>query len=419
MNSRLDVDRRPVTMHQTDRELEASAAPGGAARVSIWSVMRRWRALLIGATLAATVAGYVVGSGGQATYEAKAVLLVGPINTDFDTVKASGQLAQTYAELATTEPVLAATERRVRLRDIGANVTASANAVTRLLTIRVKDTNRTRAVNIARAYALEIVALGGSPQGSDPDPGQLSIVEPAEASASPIGLGTGPVTIAAALIGFLGALGLAFILDRSSGAVRDDSDVTAATGAPCLDLLSGRTLRAEPGSALVRKEPKSRGADEIRRLGAKLRAVGERSLLVLEVDDRAVGVAANLAVALTAGGRRVALVDAGEDQGARIPKALAEGVEVIRAPEDRDGAAQALHERLLEAFDVVVVRAEGLDRSPAGLAWGRIAAATLLIAGTDRTTRGDLTTTVESLRLVHARLLGTVLGVGSPYFTRR
>jgi hypothetical protein len=151
-----------------------------------------------------------------------------------------------------------------------------------------------------------------------------------------------------------------------------------------------------------------------------MRAVGDRSLCVMEIDERGVGVAANLAVALTAGRRRVALIDAGEDPAAMVPEDLAEGVTVHAAPLDgTEEVAREMIERLLGEADTVIVRAPGIDRSPVGLTWAGVVDGTLFVASTDRTVRSDLSAAVESLRLVHGRLLGTVLGSGSPYLGRR
>ena len=420
MDPRFDTFMLPAT---TEPPLEPHPTTQSARNVSVWTVARRWQTLLIAAAIAAGVVGYAVGAGGHKTYEAKAVLLVGPINTDIDTVKAAGQLGQTYAQLATTQPVLRATARKLRLNDVSGEVSASANAVTRLLTITVKDRDRARATTIARTHADELVALAAqrtSPTGKT-DPGSLQVVEPAEASAAPVGPGSLAIGLAAAVVGLLGALGFAVVLDRSSGAVRDVGDVKAATGAGVVGTLSGRTMRVGPEHALVVEEPSSRGAQELRRIASKLRAVGDRSMLVLEVDDRADGVAANLAAALTAGGRRVAVVDAADDHDAHIPADLADGV-TVHAPRAGGRDLEALQDQLaelLEDADTVVVRAPGLDRSPTGLGWARIVDGTLLVASTDRTSRGDLVAIVENLRMVRGRLLGTVLGSGSPYAGRR
>jgi Mrp family chromosome partitioning ATPase len=132
-------------------------------------------------------------------------------------------------------------------------------------------------------------------------------------------------------------------------------------------------------------------------------------------------VAANLAAALTAGGREVTVIDAGKDEDARIPADLAERVTVRAAGADTriDEAPPDLLLQALVESDILVIRAPGLDRSPVGLHWARVADGTLLVASTDRTSRGDLVEIVESVRLVRGRLLGTVLASGSPYALRR
>jgi capsular polysaccharide biosynthesis protein len=405
-----------------DRPLETGPRGTADRGISIWATARRWRALLVAATVAAGVAGFAVGASKPPTYAAKTVLLVGPTNTDYDTVRAAGQLAQTYAQLATTEPLLRRTARRLHLDSVSGEVSASANAVTRLLTITVKDHDRGRAVNIAGTHASQMVALGAQRRSGVPtDSGRIQVVEPAQASSSPVGLGAAPIGLAAALVGLLGALGVAVILDRSSGAVRDASDVMAATGTGVIARLSGRTLRAGPDTPLVVTAPKSRSAHEIRRLATRLRAVGAGSILVMELDERATGVAANLAAALTAGGREVTVIDAGKDEDARIPADLAERVTVRAAGADTriDEAPPDLLLQALVESDILVIRAPGLDRSPVGLHWARVADGTLLVASTDRTSRGDLVEIVESVRLVRGRLLGTVLASGSPYALRR
>jgi hypothetical protein len=197
--------------------------------------------------------------------------------------------------------------------------------------------------------------------------------------------------------------------------VRDASDIANATGAGAIASISGRPLKTDSGPALVAKEPRSRKAEEFRRLAAKLRAVGERSVLVLEVDDQALAVAMNLAAALSTGGRHVAFLDAAEDPAAAMTLDIADNVSVhaLSGEDGDDASARELIERLLAQADVVVVRAPTLDRSPVGLTWARVVDGTLLVASTDRTSRSALTSTVESLRLVHARLLGTVLTSGS------
>ena len=82
-----------------DRIGELTTPTGSPGVARFLTVLRRWRGMLAAAALTAGVIGYLVASSGTPTYEARSVLLVGPINTDLDTLRAAGQLAHTYAEL--------------------------------------------------------------------------------------------------------------------------------------------------------------------------------------------------------------------------------------------------------------------------------------------------------------------------------
>src|SRR5688572_21189171 len=70
------------------------------------SVARRWWWTLLAATATAAIAAFVLVSQIAPTYEARTELLVGPYNSDTDTLGAAGRLVQTYAELVVTEPLL-------------------------------------------------------------------------------------------------------------------------------------------------------------------------------------------------------------------------------------------------------------------------------------------------------------------------
>jgi capsular polysaccharide biosynthesis protein len=391
----------------------APAPPeGSAGRGRALSLARRWRGMLVAATVTAGLVGYLVASSGTPTYETSSMLLVGPINTDLDTLRAAGQLAETYAQLATSRPVIDATQRRLRLRDISGSISADASEVTRLLTIHVRDRDPRRGAAIANAHARELLALAAARRGPrvPGGPGALQIVDPARPASSPSGPGAVPIAIVCALAGLLGALGLALLLDRSGETVRGAEDVTRFTGAGVVGRLGRGAWRAPGTPALVTRAPRSAGADEYRLLATRLRAIGERSLAVLRVDDRATGVAANLAAAMADGGTRVALLDLERDRATLLaPGAAAEPLAPTPgAALVADDARAVLHE--LGDADVVLVDAPSLQRSSGGLVWASVVDGTLIAAQIDRTARQDLAGTADSLRLVHARVLGTVLG---------
>jgi capsular polysaccharide biosynthesis protein len=409
-----DMLERPLAPGATDSAARGQAGAGsGLARVL--GLVRRWRAMLIAAAVMGGVAGFAVASAGTPTYETRAVLLVGPINTDLDTLRAAGQLAQTYAQLATSGPILQATGQRLRLRNLSGSISASANEVTRLLTIRVRDHDAARGARIANAHADELVALATRRNSSrTPGPGELQVVDRAQATTTPSGPGAGPIAIVGAIAGLLGALGIALLFDRSGDALRGAGDVGGLTGGACLSLLGRRAWSAPARPPIVERNPVSTPADELRLLAAKVQAVADRSVAVMRLDPGPSGLAGQLAGALAEGGARVALLD--------LDAGRATLIAADRVPEPLDlpelagigtvEEARALLNGLREAddADLTLIDLPSIERSFKGVVWSRAAEMTLLTAQVDRTPRRSLAAVAESLRLIDARLLGTVIG---------
>jgi capsular polysaccharide biosynthesis protein len=421
-------------------------------------VARRWRWMLLAAAFAAGVAGYVTAAGAGRAYESRAEILVGSVNTsDIDTLRASGQLAETYAELATSRPLLQATERRLGLSDVRSNITVTANATTRLLTIAARDSDRRLAADIANTHAQELVGLAQRRRAQAEGPGTLEIVDPAAEADSAVGPDPLTVALLAALAGLLGALALALLLDRSGDAVREASDLERVAGVPCLATLPRGALRPTRFfSASGGRAARGEAAGGYRMLAAKVEILAGPGLVVVTLGRSGGVVAANLASALAATGARVAVVDAegsdaaiGSLRGARAARTGGSGSSGslalttgegdawpnerrenrgggddgldptnIRVVDDedvddaaREGAEGAgrLLAALLDDGDAVVVHAPPFQRSPTGLAWARVAEGTILVAERERTTSRELVSALESLRLVDARLVGTVL----------
>ena len=107
------------------------------------AIFRRWWWTLLVAAWVAGLMGYVIAGRIQPTYEASARLLVGPINSDTNTLRASSQLVQTYAEIATSSGLLEDTVAEMGVPPEAAAglqgaVRTIANDTTRILTIRVE-----------------------------------------------------------------------------------------------------------------------------------------------------------------------------------------------------------------------------------------------------------------------------------------
>ena len=320
------------------------------------SLARRWWWLLaLGALLAGTVA-YVGASRLTPTYEAEVELLTGPINTDFGTLRAAGELARTYSELASSRSVIDGTIRGLRLthtrEELRESITASANEVTRIVTVRVRDDDPERAAQIANSLAQQLSRLSTrTPQQETevigvlmtqteiatlpvetqervraaarkafglPLAGQLSVVDPADAPSAPVAPQKTLLTLLAAFAGILVAGVVILVREYPGRAIESEDALADVARLPVLATVNGRRPRG--GQPLeVEASADSPAADAYRVLAAKIgfgdsdRSV--RSLLVIGSDGAGSGsLAANLAAVLAETGR-VTLVDANAAEG--------------------------------------------------------------------------------------------------------
>ena len=122
--------------------------------------------VVVGMALVFGLAAAVVTAALPRTYEASATLLIGRSTAVSDPayqdLLASQLLAQTYAELATTRPILAAVATQLRLAespdDLASSITAQASGVNPILRIRVRGSPPDRVADIANAVAQQLIA---------------------------------------------------------------------------------------------------------------------------------------------------------------------------------------------------------------------------------------------------------------------
>jgi len=392
--------------------------------------------------------GFLVANRLPATYEAEARLLVGPLSADKDTLAAAGAQARTYAALATTTPLLGAAARRSGLGDSAAALKSkvrdvTASDVTRLISVRVRDSEPARAALIANALA-EVLRARAS---TGPPEGKLHIVQPAAAPRNSVGPSASLIVPLAAVAGLLGAFGIVVLVDSLTTAVRTEGDLAAASPVAVLGSVNGARPRRGDRPLVMEAEPHSAAAAAYRMLATKISLSNSehplRSLLVLDAHGgRSSGrLAANLAAALAEDGTRVVVID-GDERGGVMElfqhkgKASTElvqrarplrigqvtfdrfrlrGPRVIviqpRKPSEPLYPQQAAEtiEHLLAGADFVVVSAAPVDSSASSMVWAHAADATLLVAERDHTKQEQLGPAVESLRVAEANVIGTVL----------
>jgi capsular polysaccharide biosynthesis protein len=413
------------------------------------AVARRWWWTLLVATWVAAVSGYVFASQIPPTYESQVQLLVGPYNTDTETLRAAGQLVQTYGELVTTLPLLEQAVAESGVADIqpsqlGANTRVIANDTTRFLTIRVEHTNAQDAADLANALGDEIILLAS--RGTSRPEGQLQVVDFATPGAAPVAPQVSLIVGMAALAALIGAMVLVMLVEYLSATVRTKEDLTRLTSLPFLGQLD--TLRSIPTAAagLVDRVAESAAAASYRLVAAKLafRMADQpvRSVVVVGPgpDVNTAQVAANLGAIVARGGRQVIIIDGdansahvtgifelvgrpglGEllaDASSDAETALYRISRTLRIlprggagdPDavDADQASKVL-ERLAGLADLVIVSTGPVHLSAGALVWAQAADTALLVAVRDQSRRDDVTYTIESLRLVGVNVAGAVL----------
>jgi polysaccharide biosynthesis transport protein len=411
---------------------------------------RRWWWTLLVATWIAGLAGYLVATRIPPTYEARALMLVGPYEGDLNTLRASGQLALTYADLVTTVPRLEAAIAQVGTNltpaDLKAATRVTANDTTRTLTIRAQHGNPKTAAELANALAGQLTALVSL--GTGRPEGQLQVMEFASEPTTPVAPQVSLIAILTALAGFLGALVVVVLIEYIGATVRSRDDVTRIVPVPFLGQIEGQRS-SQPGRGLVvERLPASRLASSYRIVATRVVFADSdepvQSLLMVgaQSGDGTGETAVNVAAALATSGRRTVLIDGDDVDGeatsllgledrpglAEVIRGqadlssvvLAHGADLHVVPVGRsslasldDGAVRRIMQRLLADHDLVIVAGPPTLGSAEALVYARASDASVVVVRRDQTKRDALAHAVESLTLVGANVLGVVLDARS------
>ena len=194
------------------------------------AVRDSWR-LIISCAFAAGAIALLVSAWMPRQYNAEARVLVGSLtDPNYDQILAYQQLAQTYAQLATTTPVLIRVRDDLGLRDDVKHLAARVDARTALgqSTVRVIASASTAAAaaQLANAVAAEVARMAQPAAGQ---PSLATIVQPAVPPDSP----SAPLvllnSLIAAVLGLALGIGLALIPDRWLRALRWVTDGAAGS----------------------------------------------------------------------------------------------------------------------------------------------------------------------------------------------
>ena len=412
-------------------------------------VVRRWWLVLLASIVVAGAGGYVIASRLPKIYEAEAQLLVGPLNTDFETQRAAGQLANTYAQLATSRRVIDAVLSRTGVdrapEDVQEATTAVPNDITRLVIIRVQDTDTERAASLANEIAAELGTLAA--ESARPE-GQTTIIDPA-GETTQVAPQVLLIVLLAAFAGLLAAISIVVLIEYTRDAVRSDGELRSLADSPILGHLTSRldrkrdfpsallgTRAADEYLALTARIEQSGGSKKPRSVlvvgveaGAQTGVVGlglvlafaDRGIPAAFIDGSSSGVAAAEALgvssdhvnadSIAAGEVPMTSLDlgvTGEDRKRRsVPVSLVTGSvggEVVRT--DR---LQAILNTALRDSQVAIVTAAPPDRSPEAMLWAGLIDAIVLVAPMPGTRRRHLRAAVQALQVARKRFIGVVL----------
>lgn len=129
-------------------------------------ILRAWFWLLIASVLLAAGAAYLVSSSLPKVYEGKVTLIVGSSpnspNPDLNQLLASQRLSQTYALIATTEPllneVIAKNGLSISANEFKKRIVAEAPRDSTAVFLTVQDADPERAATLANSLAAEMIA---------------------------------------------------------------------------------------------------------------------------------------------------------------------------------------------------------------------------------------------------------------------
>jgi polysaccharide biosynthesis transport protein len=309
----------PVTMKGTHCEVERdrpATSKGNSLDAASYlrGLLRSWWLILL-VLAAGGVGGYIVYDRATPEYSADVTFIIASNSPDADEVSArtlTELRATTTAKVAPTEPVLAqAAEKAGRSDDLG-GVTVTASSSESFVYVAVRGPNPETVRDIAAAYPDIIMNATDKLAGESGTPFKLNTV------AKPL-LPTDPVSpILSRDVGFGLAVGLilglamAVLRETLNRTVRDTEELRELAGVPLLAIVP----KDLPNQLLPSDtHPRSARAEAYRQARTTLLSVSDHRPLIVAVTSATLGegktsVAANLSIALSRAGHRVALVDA-------------------------------------------------------------------------------------------------------------
>lgn len=288
------------------------------------SLLWRWSWLIGLCAVLAGGAAFLVSRLMTPVYQASTTLIINPAGADrtmslSESLMASDLLVGNYVQLMQKRPVLEAVIANLALNTdierLARTITARPIGGTQLIVISAQDPDPQHAANIANESARVLISHDQELMGGRSARSRLAVVEPALPELRPAYPRTPLNMMIAVVLGVLVATGIALLVEHLNDRVKNEDDITAATGLPTLAAV-GRIKGATAAERLVVAQQSFTPAAEAYRMlrtqlafkavDQPLGAIAVASSAPLEGKST---VAANLALALALAGQRVILVD--------------------------------------------------------------------------------------------------------------
>lgn len=360
---------------------------------------------------------------------------------------------ESYAEVATApyvlEPVIEELNLDTSVGALSQQIQVTVPPETVIIEIAVEDTAPQQAADIANAVGSQLATAVSelSPDAASGDSVSATTISAATASDSPSSPNV-PRNLALGLVlGLLGGIGSALLLEVLNTKVRTESDIERVTDASVVATI-GYDDNASAHPLTVQVDPRSPRAEAYRRLRTNLQFLdlaGESRSIVITSSLPQEGkttTSINLAIALAEAGTRVLLVDADlrRPQVAKYMQiegrvglttlligraTLADVVQpwgntnlhVLTAGKVPPNPSELLGSHAMEQFmaaaaeqyDIVLLDSAPLLPVTDGAILAGNAGGALLVVGSDLVHQSQLANAIESLESVDARVLGLVL----------
>lgn len=282
-------------------------------------LVKRWKLIVI--CIVVVGVGAFIGSKFMTpTYQATALVEVavssGNNQIDYYNILASGQLVQTEAILATSDPVLrevASHYPGLTVDELSSKVTATLKTNTQLFEIDVNDTSPTRAAALANDIANTMIQQTLSQAGSF-----LYLAQPAQPSLKPVQPNIMNNTAIGIIVGLLLAMSLTLFFEQLDPHIRTHDALTQLLNLPVLSTIP----QAGPEEAVVNTNGDCASVESYRILRTNIgfsainkqrRIPKQPHILIitsaLPREGKSV-VSANLAIFMARAGKTTLLIDA-------------------------------------------------------------------------------------------------------------